>query len=158
MNLRTYPWIEERVKEDKLSIHGGYYDFLNCSFEKWTLDVKGSNNTEEVAGYSVKDRVHWFWNFFCRWSSPIFILVCEMGGIGCVTWFVTCHNCAYCTCNMTLHVVYHRIIAWQSNGFVTLCCPPCDTTNKAQFKSQADIEVCGCSTCLYSAMHVSVTS
>ncbi|KAF3447238.1 hypothetical protein FNV43_RR12418 [Rhamnella rubrinervis] len=56
MNLLTYPWIEERVKKDKLSIHGGYYDFLNCTFEKWTLDVRcTSNNTEQVARHSAID-------------------------------------------------------------------------------------------------------
>jgi len=24
----------------KLFIHGGYYDFTNCSFQKWTLDSR----------------------------------------------------------------------------------------------------------------------
>ncbi|XP_048227080.1 beta carbonic anhydrase 5, chloroplastic isoform X5 [Ricinus communis] len=43
LNLLTYPWIEERVKKETLSIHGGYYDFLNCTFEKWTLDFNGSS-------------------------------------------------------------------------------------------------------------------
>ncbi|XP_021280158.1 beta carbonic anhydrase 5, chloroplastic isoform X2 [Herrania umbratica] len=42
LNLLTYPWIEEKVKKGELSLHGGYYDFVDCTFEKWTLDYKGS--------------------------------------------------------------------------------------------------------------------
>ncbi|KAL5992664.1 hypothetical protein ACLOJK_013583 [Asimina triloba] len=44
LNLLTYPWIEKRVNEGILSLHGGYYDFVNCSFEKWTLDYRGRND------------------------------------------------------------------------------------------------------------------
>eukprot|EP00261_Vitis_vinifera_P033448 XP_019074691.1 PREDICTED: beta carbonic anhydrase 5, chloroplastic isoform X3 [Vitis vinifera] len=53
LNLLTYPWIKERVERGMLSIHGGYYDFVNCTFEKWTLDYKESGR------YLVKDRVFW---------------------------------------------------------------------------------------------------
>ncbi|XP_015885978.3 beta carbonic anhydrase 5, chloroplastic isoform X1 [Ziziphus jujuba] len=60
MNLLTYPWIEERAKKDMLSIHGGYYDFLNCTFEKWDLDAKNSNVTEKGARYLVKDTMYWY--------------------------------------------------------------------------------------------------
>ncbi|WCJ24731.1 Carbonic anhydrase [Euphorbia peplus] len=37
-NLMSYPWIKERVRKEMLCVHGGYYDFVNCTFEKWTLD------------------------------------------------------------------------------------------------------------------------
>ncbi|KAB1203907.1 Carbonic anhydrase, chloroplastic [Morella rubra] len=59
LNLLSYPWIQERVRKELLSIHGGYYNFLNCSFEKWTLDVKGSNAAEGFR-YSVKDQAFWY--------------------------------------------------------------------------------------------------
>ncbi|XVE66601.1 hypothetical protein DITRI_Ditri08aG0091600 [Diplodiscus trichospermus] len=42
LNLLTYPWIEEKVKKGVLSLHGGYYDFVDCTFEKWTMDYRGS--------------------------------------------------------------------------------------------------------------------
>ncbi|XP_022726302.1 beta carbonic anhydrase 5, chloroplastic-like isoform X2 [Durio zibethinus] len=42
LSLLTYPWIEERVKKGVLSLHGGYYDLVDCTFEKWTLDYKES--------------------------------------------------------------------------------------------------------------------
>ncbi|KAI3922189.1 hypothetical protein MKX01_005878 [Papaver californicum] len=58
VNLLSYPWIEERVRNGLLSIHGGYYDFVNCTFEKWTLDYKG-NSAEEDGKYAIKDRVFW---------------------------------------------------------------------------------------------------
>ncbi|XP_059459564.1 beta carbonic anhydrase 5, chloroplastic-like isoform X1 [Corylus avellana] len=58
LNLLTYPWIQERVRKESLSIHGGYYDFLNCTFEKWTLDLKGSSTGEE-GSCSVKDQAFW---------------------------------------------------------------------------------------------------
>ncbi|XP_024028824.1 beta carbonic anhydrase 5, chloroplastic-like isoform X2 [Morus notabilis] len=57
LNLLTYPWIEDRVRKNQLSVHGGYYDFLNCTFEKWTLDVKGSDI--DGGRYLVKDHAFW---------------------------------------------------------------------------------------------------
>ncbi|KAF8411372.1 hypothetical protein HHK36_003921 [Tetracentron sinense] len=58
LNLLTYPWIEERVRKEVLSIHGGYYDFVNCTFEKWTLDYRGGG-VEDGGRCSVKDRSFW---------------------------------------------------------------------------------------------------
>ncbi|KAL0384416.1 UNVERIFIED_CONTAM: Beta carbonic anhydrase 5, chloroplastic [Sesamum radiatum] len=58
LNLLSYPWIEERVIRGKLSIHGGYYDFIDCTFEKWTLDYKGSGLLSS-AEYSIKNREFW---------------------------------------------------------------------------------------------------
>lgn len=58
LNLLTYPWIEDRVEKGTLSLHGGYYDFADCTFEKWTLDCKGCR--PKVAGeYSIKNREFW---------------------------------------------------------------------------------------------------
>ncbi|GER43431.1 carbonic anhydrase, partial [Striga asiatica] len=38
MNLPTYPWIEGRLKNQAISIDDGYYHFVDCTFEKWSLD------------------------------------------------------------------------------------------------------------------------
>ncbi|KAF4376414.1 hypothetical protein F8388_012067 [Cannabis sativa] len=59
LNLLTYPWIEEKVREGVLSIHGGYYDFVDCTFEKWTMDYKETSLNEEDGRISVKDRLFW---------------------------------------------------------------------------------------------------
>ena len=59
LNLLSYPWIEEKVRKGVLSIHGGYYDFVDCTFEKWTLDYKESNLKEESDKFSVKDQLFW---------------------------------------------------------------------------------------------------
>ncbi|KAK9104466.1 hypothetical protein Scep_021310 [Stephania cephalantha] len=34
-NLLTYPFVKERVLEKRLALKGGYYDFVNGSFELW---------------------------------------------------------------------------------------------------------------------------
>ncbi|KAL5102529.1 hypothetical protein RYX36_006856 [Vicia faba] len=55
LNLLSYPGIEDRVRKELVSIHGGYYDFSNCSFEKWTLDFK----EREKNSYVVKEKELW---------------------------------------------------------------------------------------------------
>ncbi|KAM0948982.1 putative carbonic anhydrase [Dioscorea sansibarensis] len=57
LNLLTYPWIEERVNEGSLSLHGGYYDFTDCSFEKWTLVYR--QGLEGGSKYAIKNRSFW---------------------------------------------------------------------------------------------------
>lgn len=57
LNLLTYPWIQDKVRKELLSLHGGYYDFMNCTFEKWTLDLKGTSI--EGGRYSFKDQAFW---------------------------------------------------------------------------------------------------
>ncbi|KAL8136529.1 hypothetical protein V2J09_002530 [Rumex salicifolius] len=57
-NLLTYPWIEERVAKGTLSLHGGYYDFIDCTFERWTLDYKGRSMNKN-ARFPVKNREFW---------------------------------------------------------------------------------------------------
>ncbi|KAL3567619.1 hypothetical protein D5086_030270 [Populus alba] len=59
-NLLTYPWVEEKVRNGELAIHGGYYDFVDCAFEKWTLDYKESNLKDKGGRVAVKDRAFWF--------------------------------------------------------------------------------------------------
>uniref|UniRef100_A0A5B6ZQ27 Carbonic anhydrase n=1 Tax=Davidia involucrata TaxID=16924 RepID=A0A5B6ZQ27_DAVIN len=59
LNLLTYPWIEERVTRGLLSIHGGYYNFIDCTFEKWTLEYRGTTLNEENAQYSLINREFW---------------------------------------------------------------------------------------------------
>ncbi|KAH1262783.1 Beta carbonic anhydrase 5, chloroplastic [Glycine soja] len=58
LNLLSYPWIQDRVRKELLSLHGGYYNFSNCSFEKWTLDFKQCN-VEEGSSYVVKEQEFW---------------------------------------------------------------------------------------------------
>ncbi|KAJ7946778.1 Carbonic anhydrase [Quillaja saponaria] len=57
-NLLTYPWIEEKVAKGELFVHGGYYDFIDCTFEKWTLDYRGSKN-DKNGRFAIKDRSFW---------------------------------------------------------------------------------------------------
>ncbi|XP_028787233.1 beta carbonic anhydrase 5, chloroplastic [Neltuma alba] len=57
-NLLTYPWIETKVANGELSIHGGYYDFTECTFEKWTLDYKNTK-MEQSGRFAVKDTMFW---------------------------------------------------------------------------------------------------
>ncbi|KAE8009254.1 hypothetical protein FH972_005703 [Carpinus fangiana] len=57
-NLLTYPWIEEKVARGELFVHGGYYDFIDCTFEKWTLDYEGGN-LEKNSRFAVKNQFYW---------------------------------------------------------------------------------------------------
>ncbi|XP_073104236.1 beta carbonic anhydrase 5, chloroplastic isoform X2 [Elaeis guineensis] len=57
LNLLTYPWIEKRVREGTLSLHGGYYDFVNCTFEKWTLVYR--EGMEDGSKYDIKEHSLW---------------------------------------------------------------------------------------------------
>lgn len=36
-NLLTYPFVQKAHLEKKLSLRGGYYDFVNGIFELWEL-------------------------------------------------------------------------------------------------------------------------
>lgn len=59
LNLLTYPWIEEQVMRGNLSLHGGYYDFINCTFEKWTLDYYKTISRGNKDMIAVKGRSFW---------------------------------------------------------------------------------------------------
>ncbi|KAD4179339.1 hypothetical protein E3N88_27930 [Mikania micrantha] len=59
LNLLTYPWLESRVAEGLLSLHGGYYDFVDCTYEKWTLDYQKNSQRQESVGYAIKNREFW---------------------------------------------------------------------------------------------------
>lgn len=60
MNLLSYPWIKERVAKGVLSIHGGHYDFTDCTFEKWTLNYQGVDHKVDGENLcSIKDREFW---------------------------------------------------------------------------------------------------
>eukprot|EP00249_Psilotum_nudum_P016959 c26076_g1_i1 orf=617-1606(-) len=39
-NLLAFPWVKELVSQNKLALHGGYYDFLDGSFQHWPSSVK----------------------------------------------------------------------------------------------------------------------
>ncbi|XP_059445988.1 beta carbonic anhydrase 5, chloroplastic-like isoform X1 [Corylus avellana] len=57
-NLLTYPWIEEKVARGELFVHGGYYDFVECTFEKWTMDYEGGN-LQKNSRFAVKNQFYW---------------------------------------------------------------------------------------------------
>ncbi|KVI01859.1 Carbonic anhydrase [Cynara cardunculus var. scolymus] len=59
LNLLTYPWVEERVANGLLSLHGGYYNFVDCTYEKWTLDYQKSSTKQATGGYAIKNREFW---------------------------------------------------------------------------------------------------
>uniref|UniRef100_A0A0D6R581 Carbonic anhydrase n=1 Tax=Araucaria cunninghamii TaxID=56994 RepID=A0A0D6R581_ARACU len=56
-NLLTYPWIKDLVSQGKLFLHGGYYNFVDCSFEQWTLSYK-EGETENV-NQAITNRSVW---------------------------------------------------------------------------------------------------
>ncbi|GAB2292029.1 hypothetical protein Dimus_026277 [Dionaea muscipula] len=58
-NLLTYPWIEERVAKGVLSLHGGYYNFVDCTFEKWTLDYRKGSLKEDGPRYHITNQEYW---------------------------------------------------------------------------------------------------
>lgn len=80
-NLLTYPWIEDRVGKGLLSVHGGYYDFLDCTFEKWTLDFNESS-IGKGDRFSVKDKTFWCWGIctLCQLTnwSPLLCRLCNV--------------------------------------------------------------------------------
>lgn len=59
LNLLTYPWVKERMTKGLLSLHGGYYNFVDCTYEKWTLDYQRSSTEQETGGYAIKNREFW---------------------------------------------------------------------------------------------------
>ncbi|CAM8938849.1 unnamed protein product [Rhodiola kirilowii] len=59
VNLLGYPWIKEKVNEGSLCLHGGYYNFVDCTFEKWTLDRKEDQTDKAGDGYFIKNREFW---------------------------------------------------------------------------------------------------
>jgi len=38
-NLLSYPWVKEKVIGKKVSLHGGFYDFVEGSFQVWDFEV-----------------------------------------------------------------------------------------------------------------------
>lgn len=38
-NVLTYPFVVDAVKEKKVTLHGGYYDFVEGSFETWDFEL-----------------------------------------------------------------------------------------------------------------------
>uniref|UniRef100_A0A7N0UQY6 Uncharacterized protein n=1 Tax=Kalanchoe fedtschenkoi TaxID=63787 RepID=A0A7N0UQY6_KALFE len=43
-----YSWIKEKVNEGSLCPHGGYNDFVNCTFEKCTLTAKKTSRGKQA--------------------------------------------------------------------------------------------------------------
>ncbi|WZY68248.1 hypothetical protein YC2023_000488 [Brassica napus] len=75
--LLGYPWIEEKVRKGSLSLHGGYYDFVNCTFEKWTVDYEGSRGS----GIAVKNRSRAEWRWLALLEGKKVNRVLETEGI-----------------------------------------------------------------------------
>lgn len=49
-NLLTYPFVREAVTNKRVCLKGGYYNFVEGSFEHWDLDLK---LTPAVVSYDV---------------------------------------------------------------------------------------------------------
>lgn len=39
-NCMTYPFVKDAVQQQKLALHGAYFDFVNGAFEHWALNCK----------------------------------------------------------------------------------------------------------------------
>lgn len=83
-NLLTYPWIEERVRKGELSIHGGYYDFVDCTFEKWSIDYQASG------AFSLRNREFWSW-VYCTFFPVVLVAAAAV-----VTPLVLVYSLALC--------------------------------------------------------------
>ncbi|CAG7886400.1 unnamed protein product [Brassica rapa] len=79
--LLGYPWIEEKVRKGSLSLHGGYYDFVNCTFEKWTVEYEGSRGKKEGSGIAVKNRSRAEWRWLALLKGKKVNRVLETEGI-----------------------------------------------------------------------------
>lgn len=38
LNLQTYPYVNKEIKNKKLALLGGYYDFVNGEFKLWKYE------------------------------------------------------------------------------------------------------------------------
>lgn len=47
-NCLSYPFVREKMVLGELTLHGGYYDFVNNAFESWSLDVSSISKVEKV--------------------------------------------------------------------------------------------------------------
>lgn len=55
-NILTFPWLKELVAQEKLFLHGGYYDFVEGYFEHWTVSPnagKAENLNDEIINRSL---------------------------------------------------------------------------------------------------------
>jgi carbonic anhydrase len=43
-NLLSYPWVKEKVIAKNVSLHGGFYDFVEGSFQVWDFEVNVSHS------------------------------------------------------------------------------------------------------------------
>lgn len=39
-NCMSYPFVKEGVQQEKLALHGAFFDFVNGAFERWSLNYK----------------------------------------------------------------------------------------------------------------------
>ena len=48
MNCLSFPFVREKVENGELSLHGAYYDFVDGSFERWSVGcTSGTMNVIE---------------------------------------------------------------------------------------------------------------
>ena len=48
MNCLSFPFVREKVENGELSLHGAYYDFVDGSFERWSVGcTSGAMNVIE---------------------------------------------------------------------------------------------------------------
>ncbi|KAI5069991.1 hypothetical protein GOP47_0014334 [Adiantum capillus-veneris] len=47
-NCLSYPFVREKMSSGELTLHGGYYDFVNNAFESWSVDLALMSKVEKV--------------------------------------------------------------------------------------------------------------
>ncbi|MCO5571168.1 hypothetical protein L7F22_024902 [Adiantum nelumboides] len=47
-NCLSYPFVREKMSSGELTLHGGYYDFVNNAFESWSVDLASMSKVEKV--------------------------------------------------------------------------------------------------------------
>eukprot|EP00250_Pteridium_aquilinum_P015593 c22661_g1_i1 orf=558-1520(-) len=47
-NCLSFPFVREKMASGELTLHGGYYDFVNGAFEHWSLDASSLKDVVKV--------------------------------------------------------------------------------------------------------------
>lgn len=124
LNLLTYPWIKDKVAERQLVIHGGYYDFTNCTFEKWSLDHEEDDNNSSVDNqYPTKN--HELWSWLAPAFSPHYLDELYVMQLCCVCLHTVMFHCGVfyeliCMCVVLMKILlplsilhfFHESAAW----------------------------------------------
>ncbi|KAH7446001.1 hypothetical protein KP509_01G032300 [Ceratopteris richardii] len=47
LNCLSYPFVRQRMASGELTLHGGYYDFINNQFESWDVDLSCTSSLDK---------------------------------------------------------------------------------------------------------------